>query len=85
VWSNGTTVSDTNINVSFEWSAAGDFSAMIGGQLLTSTPSIPNSWTYAGTMMNCTMSPSFTVNQLNQGGGGFSSSETHGQNRMVLS
>ncbi|MEI6492376.1 MAG: hypothetical protein WCO94_07485 [Verrucomicrobiota bacterium] len=81
VWSNGSTVSDTNINVSFQWSAAGDFSAMIGGQLLTSSNSTQG-WTYGGSVTTSLMSPSFTVNQLNQGGG-FSISEIHGQNMYI--
>ena len=81
VWSNNMTVSDTNINVSFEWSASGNFSAMINGQMLTSTPS-SQSWTYGNATYSSLMSPSFTVNQLNQGGG-FSISALNGQNMYI--
>jgi hypothetical protein len=81
VWSNGLTVSDTNIYISFEGSAAGNFSATIDGQILAYSNST-SSWTYNSTTYTNVMSPSFTVNQLNHGGG-FSISEIHGQNMYI--
>jgi len=82
VWSNGSTVSDTNINVSFQWSASGNFSATIAGQTLTSNTATANSWVYGNTTFSSVMSPSFTVQQLNQGGG-FSIAQITGQNMFI--
>lgn len=82
VWSNGSTVSDTNINVSFQWSASGNFSATIAGQTLTASTATANSWVYGNTTYSSVMSPSFTVQQLNQGGG-FSIAQITGQNMFI--
>jgi len=81
VWSNNSTISGDNIFVSFENSAAGNFSAMIGGQTLAYSLSTGN-WTYGGNTTSSVMSPSFSVNQLNTGGG-FTISEMHGHNIYI--
>ncbi|MFZ4597038.1 MAG: PEP-CTERM sorting domain-containing protein [Terrimicrobiaceae bacterium] len=82
VWSNGPTVSDTNIYVSFQGSAAGNFTASIAGQTLAYSTTTTH-WTYGNTTYTHVMSPSFTVSQLNQGGSGFSISEINGQNMYI--
>ena len=81
VWSNNSTISGDNIFVSFEGSAAGNFSAMIGGQTLSYSTSTTN-WTYGSNTTSSVMSPSFSVNQLNTGGG-FTISEMHGHNIYI--
>jgi len=81
VWSNGSTVTGDNIYVSFEGAASGNFSATILGQTLAYSNATSN-WTYNGTTYTSVMSPSFTVNQLNQGGG-FSIAQITGQNMFI--
>ncbi len=81
VWSNGQTVSADNIWVSFQNSASGNFSATIQGQTLAYSTTT-NNWTYGNQTYTSVMSPSFTVSQLNQGGG-FTVNEVNGQNLFI--
>ncbi|GAB4166764.1 MAG: hypothetical protein Fur0032_04390 [Terrimicrobiaceae bacterium] len=80
VWSNGQTISDDNIWVSFQSSAAGNFSATIMGQTLAYT--VGGNWTYGNSTYTNVMSPSFSVSQLNTGGG-FTVSNVQGHNMYI--
>lgn len=71
------TLTASDIYVSFEASAAGGFSAMIGTNALTYNTN-SQTWTYNGTPSSSVMSPSFTVAELNEKG--FTISNVQGQN-----
>lgn len=81
VWSNNQTVSSDDIWVSFQASASGNFSATILGETLAYN-TVSQNWTYGSSTFSSVMSPSFTVSQLNQGGG-FTVGNVQGHNIFI--
>jgi hypothetical protein len=81
VWSNGQTIAADDIWVSFQASAAGNFSATILGETL-SYNAAGQQWTYGTETYTSIMSPSFTVSDLNLNGG-FTASNVQGHNMFI--